>query len=104
MRSLRDFKVPDFKFPKFKLLNFEKIEDFIDEVKKKGKNKENKPSDSTMEPPRYETLQEVFNVVTDKYKDNVLVTEKFDRKGKFEEITYGQFKEDVIGLGTGLIE
>ena len=104
MRSLRDFKVPDFKFPKFKLLNFEKIEDFIDEVKKKGKNKENKPNETAGETPRYETLQEVFNVVTDKYKDNVLVTEKFDRKGKFEEITYGQFKEDVIGLGTGLIE
>lgn len=104
MRSLRDFKVPDFKFPKFKLLNFEKIEDFIDEVKKKGKNKEYKPGDPIPEPPRYNTMQEVFNVVTEKYKDNVLVAEKFDHKGKYEEITYGQFREDVIGLGTGLIE
>ncbi|MBO5477648.1 MAG: AMP-binding protein [Clostridia bacterium] len=104
MRSLRDFKVPDFKFPKFKLLNFEKIEDFIDEVKKKGKTKEYKQGDPIPEPLRYNTMQEVFNVVTEKYKDNVLVTEKFNHKGQYEEITYGQFREDVIGLGTGLIE
>ncbi len=28
--------------------------------------------------------------------------EKFDHKGAFTEITYKQFREDVIGLGTGL--
>ena len=104
MRSLRDFKVPDFKFPKFKMNNIEKIDDLTNEVKNKGKTKEYKPGDPIPEPKRYETMQEVFEDVTVKYKDNVLITEKFDHKGKFEEITYGKYREDVIGLGKGLIE
>ena len=104
MRSLLDFKVPDFKFPKFKMKNIEKIDVLAEEVKKKEKTKEYKPGDPIPEPKRYNTMQEVFEDVTVKYKDNVLITEKFDHKGKFEDITYGKFREDVIGLGTGLIE
>ena len=104
MRSLRDFKVPDFKFPKFKMNNIEKIDDLTNEVKNKGKTKEYKPGDPIPEPKRYETMQEVFEDVTVKYKDNVLITEKFDHKGKYQDIMYGKYREDVIGLGTGLIE
>ncbi len=104
MRSLRDFKVPDFKFPKFKIENIEKIDDLTEEVKKKGKIKGYKPGDPIPTPIRYNTFQEVFEDVTVRFKDNVLVTEKFDHKGNFENITYGEFREDVIGLGTGLIE
>ncbi len=102
--SLRDFKVPDFKFPKFKMDNIEKIDDLTKEVKNKGKQKGYKPGDPIPEPKRYNTFQEVFEDVTVKYKDNVLITQKFDHKGKYEDITYGKFREDVIGLGTGLIE
>ena len=104
MMSLRDFKVPDFKFPKFKMNNIEKIDDLTEEVKKKGKQKEYKPGDPIPPAIRYNTMQEVFEDVTVKFKDNVLITQKFDHKGKFEDITYGKFREDVIGLGTGLIE
>lgn len=104
MMSLRDFKVPDFKFPKFKMKNIEKIDDLTEEVKKKGKVKEYKPGDPIPPAIRYNTMQEVFEDVTVKFKDNVLVTQKFDHKGSYEDITYGQFREDVIGLGTGLIE
>ena len=49
-------------------------------------------------------MQEVFEDVTVKFKDNVLIIQKFDYKGKYEDITYGKLREDVIGLGTGLIE
>ena len=82
MMSLRDFKVPDFKFPKFKMKNIEKIDDLTEEVKKKGKVKEYKPGDPIPPAIRYNTMQEVFEDVTVKFKDNVLVTQKFDHKGK----------------------
>ena len=104
MRSLRDFKVPDFKFPKFKMRNIEKIDDLTEEVKRKDRQRGYKPGDVIPEQKRYNTMQDVFKDATELYKDNVLVTQKFDHKGKFEEITYGKFKEDVIGLGTGMIE
>ena len=104
MMSLRDFKVPDFKFPKFKMKNIDKIDDLTEEAKKKGKTKGYKPGDPIPEPIRYETMQDVFKDVTVKFKDNVLITQKFDHKGKFEDITYGKFRDDVIGFGTGLIE
>ena len=104
MMSLRDFKVPDFKFPKFKMKNIDKIDDLTEEAKKKGKTKGYKPGDPIPEPIRYETMQDVFKDVTVKFKDNVLITQKFDHKGKFENITYGKFRDDVIGFGTGLIE
>ena len=103
MMSLRDFKVPDFKFPKFKMKNIDKIDDLTAEAKKE-KNKGNKPGDQILKPTRYETMQDVFKDVTVKFKDNVLITQKFDHKGKFEDITYGKFRDDVIGFGTGLIE
>lgn len=104
MMSLRDFKVPDFKFPKFKMKNIDKIDDLTEEAKKRGKTKGYKPGDPIPEPIRYETMQDVFKDVTVKFKDNVLITQKFDHKGKFEDITYGKFRDDVIGFGTGLIE
>ncbi len=102
--SLRDFKVPDFKFPKFKMKNIEKIDDLTEEAKKKEKQKEYKPGDPIPPATRYETMQECFKDVTEKFKDNVLITEKFDHKGKYEEITYGMFRDDVLSFGTGLLE
>lgn len=104
MRSLRDIKIPDFKFPKISFKNFTKIEEITEEAKAKEAQKGSKKKEVIPEPIKYDTFQDVFNDVTEKFKDNTLVTQKFDHKGKFEDITYGQFKEDVIGLGTGLIE
>lgn len=104
MRSLRDIKIPDFKFPKISFKNFTKIEEITEEAKAKEAQKGSKKKEVIPEPIKYGTFQDVFNDVTEKFKDNTLVTQKFDHKGKFEDITYGQFKEDVIGLGTGLIE
>ena len=104
MRSLRDIKIPDFKFPKISFKNFTKIEEITEEAKAKEAQKGSKKKEVIPEPIKYDTFQDVFNDVTEKFKDNTLVTQKFDHKSKFEDITYGQFKEDVIGLGTGLIE
>lgn len=102
--SLLDFKMPDIKFPKFKMDNLDKIDDLTEEVKKKNKKKEYKPGDPIPPAIRYNDFQEVFKDVTEKFKDNVLISQKFDHKGEYKDITYGEFREDVIGLGTGLIE
>lgn len=104
MRSLLDIKIPDFKFPKFKFKSFEKIEDLTQEVDKKQKEPKKEKKSHDREVTRYNTFKDVFEDVTVKFKDNVLVTQKFDHKGEFEKITYGTFREDVIGLGTGMID
>lgn len=100
MRILNDFNIPNFKIPKFKMpgiLNIEELK--IENAKDKNKDSD----DKKIETARYDTIQELFNASTVKYKDNVCILEKFDPKGKFKEMTYGEFREDVIGLGTGLI-
>ena len=101
MRSLRDFKIPDFKFPKFKFKNIENIQDLTEEVKKK-KVKEYKPGDPIPEPKRYSTIKEIFCDMTEEHKERPIILEKFETKGQYEQITYGEFKEDVISFGTGL--
>ena len=103
MRILRDFKVPNFKFPKLKMdkmeidemnVDYEKIKE--SQKKKVKKNEENYPATD------YKTVKEIFEKSTTKYKDNTFILEKFVPKGNFEEITFGKFRQDVIGLGTGL--
>lgn len=100
-------KVPNFKFPKYKMRDIDDIEELkveytpedLDDLKKKAvknKNKEGYPGTS------YKTIKEVFERSTALYKDRPFIIQKFNRKGDFEEITYGQFREDVINLGSGL--
>ena len=50
----------------------------------------------------YKTIKEIFLRSTEMFKDRPFILEKFNRKGSFEEITYGQFRDDVLSLGTGL--
>lgn len=100
MRILKDFKMPELKMPKFKMpgiLNIEELK--AENEKEKSKEKNLKP----VELKRYLTIQEMFNEVTTKFKDNICILEKYDHKDKYTEINYSQFREDVIGLGTGLI-
>ena len=103
MRSLLDIKIPDFKFPKFKMNEVDRIDEYTEEAKKKEK-KGYKPGDAIPEPIHYGDFQEIFKDVTVRFKDNPLILQKFDHKEPFKQITYGQFREDVIGFGTGLID
>ncbi len=104
MRILKDFKVPNFKFPKIKMKNIENIEEVqvdYEELKnkqeglQKGKNKQ-------YEKTNYETIKEVFYRSREKYEDNICILEKFNPKEEFKKITYKQFTDDVIALGTAL--
>ena len=102
MRSLRDFKVPDFKFPKFKMKDISEIEEMninYDEIEKnKNKKKDKKEFVAT----NYNSIKEIFEYSTKTYANKEFILEKFDPKGKYEEISYEQFKKDVTGFGTAL--
>ena len=106
MRILKDFKLPNFKFPKIEMKGIENI----DEVKvdydalKEKKETTSKVKQNGYEPTHYETIKEVFRIVKDKYANNVFILEKFNPKEAFQKITYEQFAQDVIALGTALTQ
>lgn len=100
MRILKDFKVPNFKFKKIKMKNVEELEEVkvnYEELKKDSKDKS-----KIYEKTNYETIKEVFDRSREKYANQVFILEKFNAKEKFREITYKEFAEDVIALGTAL--
>ena len=96
MRILPNFKMPKFKFKKIKMENIENI----DEAKLKSEKISNK--DVVYERTEYTTIKEVFERSRQMYSNNVFMLEKFNPKGKFEEITYREFTDDVIALNTAL--
>ena len=98
MRILKDFKVPNFKFPKLKMEGISEIdEENLSEPVQKKKN-------IKYEAKSYQTIKEIFNQSTTKFKDKSFMLEKFDHKEPYTEISYAKFRKDVIGLGTGLIK
>ena len=104
MRILKDFKIPNFKFPKFHLKEL----DEIDEVKvdyekvKKAEENQKKEKAKNYEGTSFETVKEIFINSSKEYADRTFLLEKFNPKGDWTEITYNQFKNEVIGLGTAL--
>lgn len=104
MRELNNFKVPNFKFPKFKMKDISEIDEMnmnYEDLKKAQENL-NKRDKKEYPTTNYSTIKEVFEYSTNKYSDKEFILEKFDPKGKFTPITYGQFEKDVVGFGTAL--
>ena len=97
MRILKDMKIPKLKFPKIKM-------DKVEQIKKEDieKAKKVKARDTIYEPTKYKTIKEVFDKSTTEYKYKEFILEKFEKKGEYKKITYGEFREDVINLGTAL--
>ena len=104
MRILKDFKIPNFKFPKFRLKELSEIEEMnIDyEQIKKEKDSQSKKEKKNYEGTHFDTVKEIFINSSKEYADRTLFLEKFNPKGEWTEITYNQFKNEVIGLGTAL--
>ena len=102
--SLRDFKIPNFKFKKIEMKDVEKIEEVkVDyERLKKKQAIAQKRKQRGYETTDYKTIKEVFDMAKEKYADNIFMLEKFNPKGNFTEITYNEFANDVIALGTAL--
>ena len=102
MRIL-DFEVPNFKFPKIKMKGIEDLPevnvDYYDiENKKEIKKLKKKGYPET----HYKTIKEIFLKSTEKFADRPFILEKFNPKEPFTEITYKEFKDDVVALGTAL--
>ena len=96
-----NIKIPNFKFPKIKMNGIEEIP----EVKidyDKLKDGEIKKDKKQYKPTTYKTIKEIFERSIKEYSDKEFILEKFNPKGEFETITYKQFGEDVIALGTAL--
>ena len=103
MRLLKDFKIPNFKFPKLKMKNVENIDEMkVDYEKLQKEQKEVKGKNKGYEPTDYKTIKEIFIRSREKFADNVFILEKFNPKEAFKEITYKEFCDDVIALGTAL--
>lgn len=103
MRILKDFNIPDFKFPKFKMKNVENIDEVkVDYEAIKRKQNEEKEKSKYHEQTHYKSIKEIFVRSREKFAKDVFILEKFNPKEPFKEITYKEFTDDVIALGTAL--
>ena len=104
MRILKDFKVPDFKFPKFNMKEASEIEEVkIDYEKvKRAEENQKKKNKKNYEGTSFTTVKEIFVNSSKEYADRTFLLEKFNPKENWTEITYNQFKNEVIGFGTAL--
>jgi len=105
MRILRDFKIPDFKFKKIEMNDIPEIDNVnVDYEKVKEatekKNKKYQPYEAT----NYQTIKEIFIHSMKEYPDQPLILQKPNHKEPYKEITYKEFGEDVVALGTKLIK
>ena len=102
MRGLNNFKVPNFKFPKFKMKDISEIEEMNINYDEIEKNKDKKKDKKEFVATNYNSIKEIFEHSIKTYANKEFILEKFDPKGKYEEISYEQFGKDVIGFGTAL--
>ena len=106
MRILKDFKMPNFKFPKIEMKGIENIEEVKVDYEALKKKSETTPRDRQKgyEPTNYKTIKEIFIRSREKFAKDVFILEKFNPKESFKEITYEEFANDVIYLGTALTQ
>ncbi len=103
MRLLKEFKIPDFKFPKLKMKDVENIDEVkVDYEAINKKQNEDKRKNRNYEQTNFKTIKEVFLKSQEKYADKTFILEKFNPKEEFKEITFKEFGDDVIALGTAL--
>ena len=103
MRILKDFKIPNFKFPKLKMKNVENIEEVKVNYEELAKNQNiDKKKHKEYEQSNYKTIKEVFLRSQEEFADRTFILEKFNPKEAFKEITFKEFGDDVIALGTAL--
>ena len=100
--GLRDFKMPKIKFKKMKINIPEELEniDYSKEAKKDKKKRTKPYEDKT----HYKTVKEFFYKTVKEHPGNACILEKPDHKSDYKVTTYQEFYDDVIGLGTALIE
>lgn len=100
--GLRDIKVPKMKFKKMKMNVIEELNE-IDYEKLEKKNLKKKRETPYEDMTHYKTVKEFFMQSVEKYPNEDCILEKPDHKEPYKITTYKEFKEDVFGLGTALI-
>lgn len=100
--SIIDFKMPKIKFKKMKMDVVEELQN-IDYEKIQKKNSKQKRTTPYEDVTNYKTVKEFFLKTVEKYPEEDCILEKPDHKTPYKTITYREFKEDVFGLGTALI-
>lgn len=100
--GLRDIKVPKMKFKKMKMDVMEELNE-IDYEKLEKKNLKKKRETPYEDMTHYKTVKEFFMQSVEKYPNEDCILEKPDHKTPYKITTYKEFKEDVFGLGTALI-
>ena len=85
------------KFPKFKFKDIENVEENMKEEDATNKNER-------VELLHFKTIKEMFEHVTETYSDKVAILQKFDHKEEFKEITYADFRRDVLAFGTMMLD
>ena len=102
--KLKDFKMPKLKlkFKKMRINIPEEIEniDYSKEAKKNQKKRTKPYEDKT----NYKTVKEFFFKTVKEHPGNPCILEKPGHKEDYKVTTYQEFYDDVVGLGTALIE
>ena len=100
--GLRDFKMPKLKFKKMKINIPEEIGNIdLSKLESKQNKKRTKPYEDKT---NYKTVKEFFFKTAEQFADSPCILEKPSHKEDYVSKTYKEFYDDVIGLGTALIE
>ena len=100
--GIRDFKMPKLKFKKMNINIPEELENIdYNKERKKIENKRTKPYEDRT---HYKTVKEFFFKTVKEYPGNACILEKPGHKEEYNVTTYKEFYDDVIGLGTALVE
>ncbi len=100
--GLRDIKIPKMKFKKMKMDVMENLNE-IDYEKLEKKNLKKKRETPYEDMTNYKTVKEFFLKSIKEYSNNACILEKPNHKDPYKTITYKEFGEDVLGLGTALV-
>ena len=103
--SIRDFKMPNLKFKKVKMNEAEeelgKIQiDYEKLAKESSKKKRNEPYE---EVTNFKTIKEAFLQASTTFADKECILEKPDHKEPYKVTTYREFRNDVLALGTAMV-
>lgn len=99
--EIRDLKIPKMKFKKMKM-NMEEEFDKID-YEKLEKQTTKRRTTPYEEMTHYKTVKEFFMQSIEKYANRPCILEKPSHKEPYQTITYEEFGQNVLGLGTALI-
>ncbi len=99
-----NIKMPKLKFGKIKMDTVEDLEnvkiDYEKLQKENLKQKRTEPYETT----DYKTVKEFFLKSIKEYESRPCILEKPDHKEPYKEITYKEFGEDVLALGSAMIK